>query len=82
MKRGPKSEMVRIAAIGDKIALDPQARMNGRGGYLHSRVQCLERFVRSKVKEFRSLRRRISLEERVELTELMRSRLDSKLPLE
>ena len=82
MKHGLKAEMVRIAANGDKIELDEQSRMDGRGGYLHRREECLARFARSKVKEFRSLRRRISLEQRVTLTELMRSRLASKLPLE
>jgi predicted RNA-binding protein YlxR (DUF448 family) len=59
--------MVRVAATGASVMLDPQGRLGGRGGYLHRRPECLERFVKSKVKEFHSLRRRIDREARIVL---------------
>jgi len=33
--------MVRIAATGDRIEVDPTQRLSGRGGYLHRRRDCL-----------------------------------------
>jgi hypothetical protein len=49
---------------------------------LHRRADCVEKFVRSKVKEFRSLRRRMSLDERLKIAELIRTPLDSNAALE
>jgi len=63
--------MVRVAAAGEVVILDRAGLMPGRGGYLHRRAECLERFVRSKVKEFRSLRRGIALDERRRIAELI-----------
>ncbi len=50
-----KSAMVRLAVIGGDVVPDRQSRLGGRGGYLHRRAECLDRFVKSKVREFRSL---------------------------
>jgi len=61
--------MVRVAAAGAAIELDPQGRLGGRGGYLHRRPECLERFVKAKVREFRSLRRSIDRQARIGLAE-------------
>jgi predicted RNA-binding protein YlxR (DUF448 family) len=63
--------MVRIAAPGAVVTLDPQGRLGGRGGYLHRRPECLERFVKSKVREFRSLKRGIDREARAQLAMAM-----------
>lgn len=77
-ERDLKSAFVRIAALEEGVVVDAQARMGGRGGYIHKRAECLERFERSKVREFRSLRRKISLDARRHITELIRRRLDSR----
>jgi predicted RNA-binding protein YlxR (DUF448 family) len=82
MERDRKSAMVRIAVCGGMVNVDMDARIQGRGGYLHSREECLTRFTRSKAKEFRSLRRRVGLDERHQIAELIRTRLDSKPKLE
>ena len=82
MRRDLRSQMVRLAALGEVVRLDPAARGAGRGGYLHRREECLQGFARSKVKQFRSLGRRVSLDERLKIAELIRTRLDSKTPLE
>lgn len=73
MQRDFKSQMVRLAAIGEVVKLDGDAGVAGRGGYLHRREECLRKFTRSKVKEFRSLRRRVSLDERLKIAELIRN---------
>jgi predicted RNA-binding protein YlxR (DUF448 family) len=70
-----KREMVRLSASGDGIAIDWDDRLPGRGAYLHARADCLERFVVSKVREFRSLRRKIEREERVRIADEVRRRL-------
>lgn len=82
MRRDLRSQMVRLAAFGEVVRLDTAARGAGRGGYLHRREECLQGFSRSKVKQFRSLGRRVSLDERLKIAELIRTRLDSKTPLE
>ena len=64
--------MVRVTMAGDNLVLDETIRSNGRGGYLHRSDDCLHRFVRSRVKEFRSLRRAVTREERVKVAELIR----------
>lgn len=80
--RDLKSAFVRIAALEAGVVVDVQGRIGGRGGYIHKRAECLERFERSKVREFRSLRRKISLDARRQITELIRGRLDSKAEVE
>ena len=77
-ERDFKFAFVRIAALEAGLVVDAQARMSGRGGYIHKRAACLVRFELSKVREFRSLRRKISLDARRQITELIRGRLDSR----
>lgn len=82
MRRDAKEAMIRVAADGAQVRLDDKTRLPGRGGYLHRRAECLVRFERSRVKEFRSLRRRIGLDERREITESIRSWLATSAQLE
>jgi uncharacterized protein len=82
MQRDDQLAMVRIAAVGDRVQPDDQARRPGRGAYLHRNAECLVRFERSRVREFRSLRRKIGVDERREITELIRSRLAATAQLE
>ena len=82
MRQGEKSAMVRIAVRDGQVLIDFDNRVEGRGGYLHRQSECLDRFVKSKVKEFRSLRRPIDRQERVQIAEVLRSRLDSSASLE
>jgi hypothetical protein len=60
------------------VALWSRKSAGGRGGYLHARTACLEGFERSRVKEFRSLKRRLGSDERRAITELIRKRLASQ----
>jgi predicted RNA-binding protein YlxR (DUF448 family) len=48
--------MVRLAAVDGIVRPDEDRRLGGRGGYLHPRRECLERFARARTREFRSLR--------------------------
>jgi predicted RNA-binding protein YlxR (DUF448 family) len=82
MQRDAKETMVRLAAVGARVRPDVEAGMPGRGGYLHRRAECLARFERSRVKEFRSLRRKVGLDERREITESIRSWLATSAQLE
>jgi predicted RNA-binding protein YlxR (DUF448 family) len=75
--RDEREAMVRIAASGDRVEVDATRRLSGRGGYLHRRADCLERFLNSRVKEFRSLKRKINREERLHIISSIRERLDS-----
>ena len=59
--------MIRIAVVDGKVEADFAARRPGRGGYLHPTPECADRFVNSRVKEFRALRRNIDRSERLEL---------------
>jgi len=56
--------MVRLAGLDGALLVDEDRRIAGRGGYLHRESGCLAKFTRSKIKEFRSLRRGIALDER------------------
>jgi predicted RNA-binding protein YlxR (DUF448 family) len=82
MRRDLQLAMVRVAVVGAHVQPDDAVRQPGRGGYLHRDAECLARFERSRVKEFRSLRRRLGRDERQELTETIRSRLASSAQLE
>jgi uncharacterized protein len=64
MQPDAKHAMVRLVSLDGGIVADFEARHQGRGGYLHRRRECLDHFVKSKVKVFRSLRRTIDLDER------------------
>jgi len=74
--------MLRIAARGETLTLDEESRMPGRGAYLHKRNQCITDFVHYKARELRSLKRKISLDERRKLAELIQARLYSTTALE
>ncbi|HYB49224.1 MAG TPA: YlxR family protein [Streptosporangiaceae bacterium] len=41
-ERAVKSSLLRIVAVGDVIQPDPQARLPGRGAYLHPSLACFE----------------------------------------
>jgi len=77
-ERDLKSAFVRIAAMEAGVVVDTQVCMGGRGGYIHVNSTCLKRFERSKIMEFRSLGRKISIDARRQITELIRERLDSR----
>ena len=81
-RRDSKDKMLRIVATGSGLTLDEEAKMPGRGAYLHRRNQCITEFVHSKVKELRSLRQKISRDQRLKLAELICARLDSGSALE
>jgi len=74
--------MVRIAVVNGNVEVDFDARRTGRGGYLHPTVECVERFVVSKVKVFRSLRRKIERPERDKIAAAIKLRLDRNLKVE
>jgi predicted RNA-binding protein YlxR (DUF448 family) len=76
MQRDAKASMVRIAVVNDRVEVDFEARQRGRGAYLHPRVECVERFVGLKVKEFRALKRKIDHSERLEIAAAIKARLD------
>jgi|SRR5689334_1018833 predicted RNA-binding protein YlxR (DUF448 family) len=82
MRRDDKERMLRIAVCGDTLTLDEDARMPGRGAYLHRSNRCITDFVRSRARELRSLKRKVSLDERRKLAELIHVRLDSSAALE
>ena len=69
--------MLRIVATADGVAFDAERGLAGRGGYLHPRPACLERFLGSRIKEFRSSKRKINRNERLVLIDSIRMRLDS-----
>ncbi len=74
--------MVRIAVVNGHVEVDFEARRGGRGGYLHPTLECAERFVSSKVKEFRALRRKIERPERHQIAAAIKLRLDSNSKVE
>jgi uncharacterized protein len=41
-ERAAKSSLLRLVAVGDVIQPDPQARLPGRGAYLHPSLVCLD----------------------------------------
>jgi predicted RNA-binding protein YlxR (DUF448 family) len=82
MKRDPKAAMVRIAVVNDHVEVDCEGRRAGRGGYLHPKVECVERFVGLKVKEFRAIRRKIERPERLEIAAAIKLILDRNSKVE
>jgi len=68
---------VRLAALDGAVVADLSGRLPGRGGYLHPRRECLDQFVKSKVREFRSLRRRIEPTERRAIAQTIQDRLET-----
>ncbi len=82
MKRDAKASMIRIAVVNGRVEVDFEALKAGRGGYLHPADECVERFVVSKVKEFRALRRKIERPERLEIKMAIKRRLDRNSKVE
>jgi uncharacterized protein len=82
MMRDNKERMLRIASSGETLTLDEEGRMPGRGAYLHNRKRCITDLVRNKAREVRSLKRKISLDERYKLAELIQARLDGTAALQ
>jgi predicted RNA-binding protein YlxR (DUF448 family) len=82
MTRGAKASMIRIAVVNGHVEVDFEAQKAGRGGYLHPTVECVERFVVSRVKEFRALRRKIERHERLEIAAAIKRRLDRNSKVE
>jgi predicted RNA-binding protein YlxR (DUF448 family) len=82
MKKDAKASMVRIAIVNGHAEADFEARQTGRGGYLHPAAECVERFVGSKVKEFRALRRKIERPERDQIAAAIKLRLDRNSQVE
>ncbi len=76
MKQDLKDAMVRLAVAAGTVAADFEARMAGRGGYLHPRAECLEKFINSKVRQFRSLRHGIARTDRIRIAAAITERLD------
>jgi predicted RNA-binding protein YlxR (DUF448 family) len=82
MKQDRKDAMVRIAMDAGTVRPDFDGTGIGRGGYLHQGDECLERFVKSRVREFKSLRIKIDRDHRIAIVEAIRERLDRKPALE
>ncbi len=74
--------MIRLGVIDNHVAPDFEGKQTGRGAYLHRTSECLERFVKSKTKEFRSLRRSIERGERIEIARTIKERLDRESRVE
>jgi predicted RNA-binding protein YlxR (DUF448 family) len=82
MKRDRKDAMIRLGVIDHHVAPDFEGNNAGRGAYLHRTSECLERFVKSKAKEFRSLKRSIEKGERIEIARTIKERLDRETRVE
>ena len=74
--------MIRIAVVNGKVEVDFAARRPGRGGYLHPTLECADKFVASKVREFRALRRKIDSTERLMVAAAIKQRLDRNSKVE
>jgi predicted RNA-binding protein YlxR (DUF448 family) len=72
MQQDLKDAMVRLAVERGAVVPDFETRLPGRGGYLHPRAECLEKFINSKQKQFRSLHCRIEPEDRVRIADAIR----------
>jgi uncharacterized protein len=81
MRRDSKRRLLRIATREDSLTLDEEGRMPGRGAYLHYCNRCITDFVKNRARELRSLRRKVGLDERRKLAELIHARLDSSAAL-
>jgi predicted RNA-binding protein YlxR (DUF448 family) len=82
MARDAQAAMVRLAAVNGVVRADHDRRLGGRGGYLHLRRECLERFARAKTREFRSLRVALDRGARDLITQMLQARLDSRSALQ
>lgn len=77
MARDAQAAMVRLAAVDGAVRVDERRRLGGRGGYLHPRRECLDRFARSRTREFRALRVALDRGARDVIARMLRGRLDS-----
>jgi predicted RNA-binding protein YlxR (DUF448 family) len=75
MTRDAQAAMMRLAAVDGVVRAD--RRLGGRGGYLHPRRECLDRFARARTREFRSLRVALDRGARDLITRMLQGRLDS-----
>lgn len=82
MRREAQSAMLRVAIRDAEAVLDEDGNIAGRGGYLHRNPECLERFVKSKVRQFKSLRSGIDKDQRMRIAQSIRTRLDREASLE
>lgn len=82
MRQDRKDEMVRIVSSVEGLKPDFQGNEPGRGGYLHSSDECLERFVKSRAREFKSLKMKIDRPARSSIVRAIKERLDRKPALE
>ncbi len=57
-RRAPQASLLRLALAGDKVRLDPRRRLPGRGGYVCSGGDCLQRLLRRPGRD-RVFRRRL-----------------------
>jgi uncharacterized protein len=69
-----KDALVRLAVESGAVVADSDGRRPGRGGYLHPRPGCLEKFINSKQKQFRSLQRAVARDDRVRIADAIRNR--------
>lgn len=76
MKRDAKASMVRIAIVDDHVEVDLEGRRAGRGAYLHPAIECVDKFIGLKVREFRSLKQKIERPERLQIAAAIKARLD------
>lgn len=81
MARDAQDAMVRLAAVSAAVRVDERRRHGGRGGYLHPRRECLERFARARTREFRSLRVVLDRGARDLIARMLQERLDSESAL-
>jgi len=77
MTRDAQAAMMRLAAVDGVVRADERRRLGGRGGYLHPRRECLDRFERARTRAFRSLRVALDRGARELLTRMLQGRLDS-----
>ncbi len=82
MTRDAQAAMVRLAAVRGAVRVDEGRRLGGRGGYLHLRRECMDRFLRGRTREFRSLRIALDRSGRESITQMLQERLDSEGALE
>jgi len=82
MTRDAQAAMLRLAAVHGVVRMDERRRLGGRGGYLHPRRGCMDRFVRGRTREIRSLRIALDRSGRELITRMLQERLDSEGALE
>ena len=81
MTREAQAAMMRLAAVDGVVRTDEHRRLGGRGGYLHARRECLDRFARARTREFRSLGVVLDRGARELITRMLQERLDSQSAL-